>query len=143
MRYTLGRDSMKQPFDVNQLIGIDTQIDCGPIKIEFIDENENFLPTDIFSVEDDLASQVFENFIILQQRVSKTAGEYLIRYRASLEDYPSADPVLLSSPFKVTIVEVKQSDYIFNVEPIWLVEIKDQQVEMGDHLLYQLGEKTN
>ena len=120
MRYTLGRDSMKQPFDVNQLIGIDTLIDCGPINIEFIDENENLLPIDIFSVEDDLASQVFENFIILQQSVSKTAGEYLIRYRASLKDYPSADPVLLTSPFKVTIVEVKQSDYIFNVEPIWL-----------------------
>ena len=97
----------------------------------------------MFSVEGDQASQVYENFIILKQSVSKTAGEYLIRYRASLEDYPSADPVLLSSPFKVTLVEVKQSDYIFNVEPIWLGEIEDQQIEMGDHLLYQIGEKTN
>ena len=143
MRYLLGRDALKQPFNVNQLIEINTLINCGPIHIEFIDENDKVLSPDIFAVEANLDSEELQNFMVIKQRDSRSAGEYLIRYRASLRDYTSVEAVQLEEPFKVTIVEVNQSDYIFNIEPDWLGELEDQQVQVGDSFIYQLGEKTN
>jgi len=48
-------------------------------------------------------------------------GEYRIRYRAYLKDYPEAKEAILADPFTITIVEPpSQSDYIFNVAPDWL-----------------------
>lgn len=37
LRYTLGRNSLEQKFDIAKLVELDTQVDCGKIKIEFID----------------------------------------------------------------------------------------------------------
>ena len=38
LRYTLGRNSLEQKFAIANLVELDTQVDCGEIKIEFIDE---------------------------------------------------------------------------------------------------------
>ena len=70
-------------------------------------------------------------------------GDYLIRYRATLKNYPKATPAYLSIPFTVSIVELKQTDYIFNVAPEWLTVLEDQYLVLGNHLVYEFGEKKS
>ena len=38
MQYFLNYTSISQPFDTENLISVDTRIDCGPIEFEFIDQ---------------------------------------------------------------------------------------------------------
>ena len=147
MRYTLGRDAVNQPFIVSDFVEVDTRVDCGQIKLEFIDEQGDPLDENVFAVrqKDDQAelTDKVHNFIVKKQSNSRTVGRYQIRYRATLEDYPSVRPVTLESPFQVDIIGFKESDYVFNVVPDWLTQLEDQYVVLGDHLVYSFGEKTS
>ena len=68
-------------------------------------------------------------------------GEYLIRYRAWLAEYPYVS-VLLEKPIQVTI-EVDVIDIeivVFDPEPEWPLSLEDQTIIVGEHLLLQLDE---
>ena len=110
MRYTLGRDAIKQPF--NELFTLNTRVNCGIFLNEFIDEKGNPLNPIIFSVPASSTDQRI--FSILSQDDKATVGEYNIRYRATLKDYPGATPIVLLQPFTVTILEPPNpSTYVF------------------------------
>ena len=70
-------------------------------------------------------------------------GEYLVRYRARLRNYPTASVAVLETPFVVRIVEQKLSDYVFNAPPGWLTELEDQYILLGANHKYIFGEKQS
>ena len=53
MQYTLGTDPVSQPFDHENIVEIDTKVDCGKINFKFIDEYGAPLDDQIFQVETD------------------------------------------------------------------------------------------
>ena len=136
MRYYLGYNAIQQPFNIEDLISMHSRVDCGPIEIEFIDMAGYPLDDQLFDVgisDDDKKSS---QFIVKHQNNNETVGDYLIRYRATLKNYPKATPAILSTPFTVSIVELKQTNYIFNVAPEWLTVLEDQYLVLGNHLVY-------
>lgn len=120
MRYTLGKNLLRQSFDVSKLVAIDSRVDCGEIGIQFMYENGDPLNESLFNVDipnDDSIG----TFTVIKQNLRSSVGEYLIKYRAYMKNYSQKIFTLLEEPFKVTIVEPpSQSDYIFNVAPNWL-----------------------
>ena len=145
MRYNLGSDSIMQSFDSKDVIKMDSRIDCGEVEFEFIDQFGRLIDDELFDVvyDDTVDSDSAKKFVVKQQNNTETVGDYLIRYRASLKDYPTANVAVLNTPFIVTIVELKQSDYIFNIAPDWLINLEDQYLLLGNHLVYEFGEKTS
>ena len=81
---------------------------------------------------------------MLEQKATSSVGEYKIKYRATLELYPQADPIVLARPFTVVIEKPPSpSDYVFNVIPDWLNTLEDQYVTQGQSLNYSFGQNTN
>lgn len=81
---------------------------------------------------------------MLQQRDTKTIGQYKIKYVATFDSFPQADPITLKNPFTVTIERAPSpSFYVFNVEPDWISALEDQYVVQGDSLTYVFGENVN
>lgn len=76
--------------------------------------------------------------------MKRSLGEYFIRFRTYLTDYPEVMPYTLAEPFVVTIVEPpNSSDYVFNTAPEWLEKLEDQFLVFGDSLIYSFGDRTN
>lgn len=117
-------------------------IDCGPIGFEFTDDQGNPLDDIIFSVNTD-KYDVPNQFVVNRQGNKWTVGEYLIKYRAYLIRYPTAWDTYLEQPFNVTIIEPLPGDFIFNVPPMWLDELEDKFLVLGDNLVYPFGAKVN
>lgn len=75
----------------------------------------------------------------MSQTSPETKGEYRLKYRASLSEYPE---IHLDSEetFKVTIAgKVYDSDYSFHARPDWLDLLTDQVIKVGQSLIYDIG----
>ena len=118
VKYTLGEEAIDQPFLLDNLVALNTPVDCGPLQIEFIDQNGQPLDSAAFATYS-LASED-KVFSVLQQENSSTVGTYKVRYRAWLQDHSNVE-VYLQEPFTVEIAEpANESQYILNAAPKWL-----------------------
>ena len=123
VKYSLGDEPINQPYRINNLVRLNTVVDCGPVKLTFIDQNGLPLNPNAFSVEK--LPDKYEVISVIQQENTATLGTYKIRYRAWLPDYPSVE-TYLEDPFTVDIVEpAYESQYIMNTAPQWLLDLKD------------------
>ena len=121
---------------------MDTRVNCGIFIYQFIDEKGNPLNPAIFSFP--ASSTEPRIFKILSQSNRATLGEYKIRYRAILKDYPGVAPIVHTQSFLVTILEpANPSTYVFNVIPDWLKKLEDQYVQVGESKIYKFGENVN
>ena len=48
----------------------------------------------------------------------------------------------MEEPFEVTIIESKQSDIVFHIEPDWMTILEDQYIIQGQHLLYKFADES-
>lgn len=50
MRYILGRNSISQPFTTTELVDVNSIIDCGELKFEFIDDSGEPVDDELFEI---------------------------------------------------------------------------------------------
>lgn len=100
--YALGEPAMEQTWRVEDLIAPLTQVDCGPVAVEFF--NSGVLgPLNSALFEDDRTSAPVNQFRTLQNNDELTYGPYPVRYRVFFTDYP-LNVSELPFPFTITIV---------------------------------------
>ena len=140
LTYVLGKPKIVVPFE--ELFKIDTLVDCGTIKYEFVTEDGSPVDETLFAYpKTDKESRIFT---VLEQDDPQSVGVHRIRYKATFESYPIASPIILDNPFSVTISKpASPSTYVFNVMPDWMVALEDQYVVQGDSLIYSFGENVN
>ena len=87
--YLLGEVENMQEVAKQDLVALDTKVNCGPIIFEFYSDSNTALDSDLFVVTDpeDIDSETLM-FLVLSQEDQNSRGEYLIRYRAQLQEYP-------------------------------------------------------
>ena len=76
---------------------------CGPILFDFKGVDGDKLDSTLFTFSDpnDVDEEVLE-FTVMEQNEQSSRGEYLIRYKAYLRDYPAVS-LKLDEPFVVVI----------------------------------------
>jgi hypothetical protein len=53
IEYSLGHEAVLKPFEESQLVALSIDVNCGPMLIEFVDENDQALDPVTFSVLND------------------------------------------------------------------------------------------
>lgn len=112
----LGTQQKEFPWSINDLISKETELDCGPVLVEFTDENGNPL-SDLF---DDARRQSGNNeFGVKQTDDINDVGTYTIKYTVCYED-SAPDNCREGPPFTVDVVNPCSEPTLFRattVEP--------------------------
>ena len=96
---------MQQAWTAANLISPLTQVDCGPISVEFFNDDLSAIDTALF--QDDRSTAPNNFFRTLQITDETTDGPYPIRYRVYHSNYPSN---VVEQPFPFTITIVRSCD---------------------------------
>lgn len=112
--------------DAQALYFLDSPIDCGPVDVEFFNDDATYSALDpvIFSSSTAAAPSFIVNYVEDESLV----GQYSILYEVTLRNYPSN--TALSLPFTLTIVDPCD-------EPVVLIApvMADQYYTITDHAL--------
>ena len=89
--YLLGGEEQFQQVEKEGLVELDIQVYCGPLIFEFYEENNVDLDSAFFTLQDPLDNidSEFLTFLVNQQTDELSTGEYLIKYRAYLQNHPN------------------------------------------------------
>ena len=101
--YVLYEPGMEQAWKAEDMIAPLTQVDCGPISVEFFNDND-LTPISSVLFTDDRSSAPDNSFRTLQNSDESTDGPYPIRYRVYHTNYPLN---IAEQPFPFTITVVR------------------------------------
>ena len=99
--YVLYEPGMEQAWTPEELIAPLTSVNCGPITVEFF--NDDLSPLDPFLFAVDTVTAPSNYFRTLENGDESTDGPYPIRYRVYHTNYPT-NVVEQQFPFTITIV---------------------------------------
>ena len=85
--YVLDEPAMQQPWQAANLITPQTKVDCGPISVEFFNDDATKSAINTVLFKDDRTTSPKNFFRILFNNNPLTIGSYLIRYRVFHTDY--------------------------------------------------------
>ena len=96
-------------WNINNLISKETLVDCGPISVEFFNDDlsNSALDTDLF-LDDRTNNGSYNLASIITDNVSKK-GMYPIKYRVYHSNY-IANIVTIANPFTVEIIDPCEND---------------------------------
>ena len=138
MEYFLRDSGSSQTFTTSSMLTSSTPANCGPITVEFYNDNlsKSALDAELFNVD---ASVQPQSLSVLETQDLGKVGSYPIKYRAYHTNYPD-NRVEVSQAFTVTVTDPCRS-HIKSVTPSSLT---DQSYTItGAALTYQVPEFTS
>ena len=147
--YMLGDPKVSRTFFSSEIVSSDvTDVDCGPITVELIDEDGQELNPAVFqydriaalSAQDEMTHVLYVD----EQSDASTVGEQLVYFLVALANYPQVKPVS-GQLTTVTIVEPEnvRPVYEYIPEPDWFKALTNRTIFAGESFNYQLRSQLN
>ena len=124
------------------MVKIDTFVDCGPLVVEFFNDDKEKSPINNKIFLDDRSTiredETF-SFAVRSSENEEIRGQYPIKYLVTLENYSTKQlGVERDESFVIRIGE--PSNLVINTVPEWLLAMRDIYLVLGNSLVHYLGD---
>lgn len=91
-------------FDADALVTRDTPVDCGPVTVEFFNDDAGQTPVDPNLFIHDATTPSASNLATIYTEDVLLKGDHPLKYRAYYTNYPT-NVIEVADPFIVTVID--------------------------------------